>query len=81
MTAPDNDGGYPYPLMFGGDLPAYGAFLRYAEDIEFVDVRFAGAEAEARPPIVSLATKDIVLRSVKADDKPLAATDIVEMTP
>ncbi|MEO0731813.1 MAG: glycosyl hydrolase family 28 protein [Bacteroidota bacterium] len=76
LKYPDNDGGYPSPLMFGTDLPAYGAFLRYAEDVRFDDVAFVPAAGEVRAPVVTLGSKHTVLREVYADGKLLRQRDL-----
>ena len=54
LKYPDNDDGYPYPLMFGTDLPAYGAFIRYADDVSFHNVTFQPAPGDERPAITTL---------------------------
>jgi len=47
----ENEGGYPSNNMFGNSLPAYGFFLRHANNIEMHHVRFNLASPDARPMI------------------------------
>ena len=48
---PEDEKRYPEPMYFG-TLPAYAAYVRHAEDIEFSRVRFHFQGAEARPAVV-----------------------------
>ncbi|MEL7163529.1 MAG: hypothetical protein AAFN92_22415, partial [Bacteroidota bacterium] len=79
LKYPDNDGGYPSPLMFGTNLPAYGAFLRYAEDVRFANVEFVPAAGEVRAPVVTLGCMGVELREVLAGGKVLRGRDLVRL--
>lgn len=51
INIPENAGGYPTNEMFGNSLPAYGLFLRHANNIELLNVKFQLLSPDARPAI------------------------------
>lgn len=69
MEFPGNDNGYPYPLMFGGDLPAFGAFLRYAEDLSFNNVSLFAAPGEKRPAVTTIGVRNLRFNNVRVNDR------------
>jgi hypothetical protein len=40
------------PIMFGGDLPAYGLYCRHVNDLRLDGLRLKTAEPDNRPAIV-----------------------------
>ena len=69
MEYPDNDNGYPYPLMFGGDLPAFGAFLRHAEDLSFNNVSLFAAPGDTRPAMTTVGVRNLRFYNVRVNDR------------
>ena len=51
-AVPECEDGYPENRMFGGPLPAWGFYLRHADDVRFESVRLglAPGAKDARPP-------------------------------
>jgi polygalacturonase len=74
-----NDAGYPVAIMFGTDLPAYGAFLRYAEGVHFDNVNLVPAEGEARPALVGVGLSDLHLRGSRAAGRAIGEGDLVTL--
>lgn len=73
---PDSDGGYPSPLMFGGNLPAYGAFVRFAEDVRFEGVRLYPAAGETRPAVMTAGETDLRFFQSEAGGEVLRLRDV-----
>ncbi|GJM64301.1 glycoside hydrolase family 28 protein [Persicobacter diffluens] len=48
---PENSKNYPYPKMYGTDLPASGIYFRHVKNIIFDQVQIAPAEGDPRPAI------------------------------
>lgn len=51
-AVPENSDSYPYPKMYGTDLPAFGFYGRHIDGIKWNNVDFYPAENEVRPPLV-----------------------------
>lgn len=62
---PENENKYPEPGMFG-QAPAYGFFMRHAENIKFTDVEISLLSPDSRPAFRADDVKGLVLRYVKA---------------
>jgi len=71
----ENAGGYPFNRMFGSNLPAYGFYLRHAENVTFENVTFAIEKTEVRPAIYCEDVVNTELEDVEAEtpegDQPL----------
>ena len=60
--------GYPMCTMYGINLPAYGFYVRNAENIQLNNLRFfSSGEAEKRPAVIFDNVSDAILSGVKAD--------------
>ena len=47
------------------ELPAWGFYVRYAEDVTFENIRLIAKEQDYRPAVVIQESNDIVLKSVE----------------
>ncbi len=57
---PEKASGYPSNNMFGNSLPAYGLFLRHANNIELHNVKFQLMSPDVRPAIYQTDVKNLV---------------------
>jgi hypothetical protein len=63
-TVPENPAQYPEFSMFG-ELPAWGFYIRHAENIQFKNVRISYKKEDFRPAIVTDDVKGLDLTDVK----------------
>ncbi|NAS10735.1 glycoside hydrolase family 28 protein [Poritiphilus flavus] len=75
---PENDRGYPNPMMFGVDLPSYGLYLRHARNIYLNNVSLVPAKGDPRPPIY-LEDVNFFYASQVFDDKDLIGLKDIQM--
>ncbi|HET9571676.1 MAG TPA: glycosyl hydrolase family 28 protein [Bacteroidales bacterium] len=61
MILPENEADYPEITMFGKVMPAYGMFIRHAEQIKIKDVEIKLDKADERPSISSMDLKGLTL--------------------
>jgi polygalacturonase len=52
LKVPEVIGGYPFNRMFGGVLPAYGFYVRHAENVHFDQIRLFLLNSDERPAFV-----------------------------
>jgi hypothetical protein len=63
---PESEGGYPNGLIFGR-LPAYGFYIRYAENIFMQNISLRFARQEERPAIVAEEAVHYTLEGLQAE--------------
>lgn len=73
---PEVEAEYPESTMFG-PLPAYGFFIRHAEDITLRNIHLAYETPDERPAIVADDVKDLRTDGIVADISPKAPSTIV----
>ncbi len=52
QSVPEQEHDYPYPLIFGGDLPAYGFYCRHVRRLRLENLTLSVEEKDTRPPVV-----------------------------
>ena len=67
LKVPEVIGGYPVNRMFGGVLPAYGFYVRHAENVHFDQVRLFLLNPDERPAFVFDDVHDASLTNFYAD--------------
>jgi polygalacturonase len=63
---PEKAGGYPEPNMFGV-LPAYGVYIRHAQEIELTNVKVGFMTTDKRPAFVLEDVRDVDFHHDKAE--------------
>lgn len=74
---PENENSYPEPGMFGIP-PAFGLFVRHAENIKITDVSFHFMEKDYRPALYLNDVHKVELRYVEADKSGESGTVILK---
>ncbi|MEH0152603.1 glycosyl hydrolase family 28 protein [Limibacter armeniacum] len=64
-TVPENSQGYPYPKMYGTNLPATGIYLRHARNVQLQFLNFSPAQGDPRPvahfdDVINLRTNEML---------------------
>jgi len=62
---PEREKEYPEPSMFGM-IPAYGFFIRHAQDVELKDIDVANMKEDRRPAFVLDSVEGVELQNCKA---------------
>jgi hypothetical protein len=67
QPVPEKERDYPYPCMFGGDLPAYGFYCRHVGRLRLEGLTLSLEEKDTRPAIVLDDVRDCRVAEVYAD--------------
>lgn len=66
-VVPENSDGYPFNRMFGSNLPAYGFYVRHAENIHFDQVTLNIEKRDERPAMVLDNVRNIFIHRLDAE--------------
>lgn len=69
MVVEEKEAEYPEGVMFG-KLPAYGFYVRHADDIHFSDISIRSRNADHRVPVLLDDVTDFSLQSIRAATTP-----------
>jgi polygalacturonase len=75
-AVPENEKSYPENRMFGPILPAYGMYIRHANNIEIDNVQFNLLKPDFRPALYFDDVRDITVRNLKAS-RPSGAMELI----